>query len=268
MGDEITAAKAYLHRFEEPPISGDRGSGTVFFSGCNLACVFCQNAEISHRRFGREITPKRLADIFYELEDKGAHNINLVTPSHFTHGIIRALDIAKPRLKIPVVFNSSGYEKIRTLKLWEGYVDIYLPDLKYVSPELSEKYSKAADYFKHTAEAILEMRRQVGDLQFDENGILKSGLIIRHLILPGCYKDSLSALKWISENIRGEFLVSIMNQYTPNQNVSGTKLDRRVSTFEYKKVLRFAEQLGLKGFSQEREAAKSIYTPLFDLEGI
>lgn len=268
MGDEIIAAKAYLHRFEEPPISGDKGSGTVFFSGCNLACVFCQNAEISHKRFGREITPKRLADIFFELEDKGAHNINLVTPAHFTHGIIRALDIAKPRLKIPVVFNSSGYEKIRTLKLWEGYVDIYLPDLKYVSPELSEKYSKAADYFKHTSEAILEMRRQVGDLQFDENGILKSGLIIRHLILPGCYKDSLSALKWISENIRGEFLVSIMNQYTPNQNVSGTKLDRRVSTFEYKKVLRFAEQLGLKGFSQEREAAKSIYTPLFDLEGI
>lgn len=268
MGEEITAAKAYLHRFEEPPISGDRGSGTVFFSGCNLNCVFCQNDKISHKKYGHKITFERLADIFYELEDKGAHNINLVTPSHFTYQILKALDIAKPHLKIPVVFNSSGYEKTHTLKMWEGYADIYLPDLKYVSSCLSEKNSKASDYFKYASAAILEMKRQAGDLQFDVNGILQKGLIIRHLILPGCYKDSISALKWISENISGEFLVSIMNQYTPNENVSGTKLDRRLSVFEYKKVLSFAEELELKGFSQKREAAKSIYTPIFDLEGI
>lgn len=268
MGEKITAAKAYLHRFEEPPISGKNGSGTVFFSGCNLACVFCQNDKISHNGFGREITPQRLADIFFELQEKGAHNINLVTPTHFSPNIIKALDIAKPRLKIPVILNSSGYEKIATLKMWEGYIDIYLPDIKYFSSNLSEKYSKAPDYFKYASTAVSEMKRQVGDIQLDDDGILQKGLIIRHLVLPGCYKDSLAIIEWVAKNINGKFLVSIMNQYTPNERVKGTELDRTVSTFEYKKVLNLSIKLNLNGFSQMRGSSISSYTPIFDLEGI
>ncbi len=268
MGEDITAAKAYLHKYEEPPISGTTGSGTVFFSGCNLSCVYCQNEKISHEDFGKPITPEQLSDIFLNLEQKGAHNINLVTPTHFTMPILKALDIAKPKLKIPIVFNSSGYEKQETLKLWDGYIDIYLPDLKYRSSVLSKKYSAAENYFEFAGKAVLEMKRQVGDLIYDDNGLLKKGLIIRHLILPGCYKDSLEILKWISKSISGDFLISIMNQYTPNSRVKGTELDRRVSTYEYKKVLKLAEELGLNGFSQMRESAKSTFTPNFDLEGI
>ncbi len=268
MGEDITAAKAYLHKYEEPPISGTAGSGTVFFSGCNLSCVYCQNEKISHEDFGKRVTPEHLSDIFLNLEQKGAHNINLVTPTHFTMPILKALNIAKPKLKIPIVFNSSGYEKQETLKLWDGYIDIYLPDLKYRSSVLSKKYSAAENYFEFAGEAVLEMKRQVGDLIYDDNGLLKKGLIIRHLILPGCYKDSLEILKWISKSISGDFLISIMNQYTPNSRVKGTELDRRVSTYEYKKVLTLAEELGLNGFSQMRESAKSTFTPNFDLEGI
>ncbi|MCD7727118.1 MAG: radical SAM protein [Ruminococcus sp.] len=268
MGEEVTAAKAYLHPFEEPPISGTRGSGTVFFSGCNLSCIFCQNAEISHERKGQKITPERLADIFLSLEQKGAHNINLVTPSHFTFPVLKALDIAKRTLTIPIVFNSSGYESVSTLKLWDGYVDIYLPDFKYVSPVLSKKYSNAPDYFEFASAAVKEMLRQVGDTEYDSEGLLKKGLIIRHLILPGCYNDSIEVLRWISSNLSGNFLVSIMSQYTPNAKVSGTELDRRVSTFEYKKVLNEAQGLGLNGFMQQRESAQSSFTPDFDYEGI
>ncbi|MCD7772851.1 MAG: radical SAM protein [Ruminococcus sp.] len=268
MGEEVTAAKAYLHPFEEPPISGTRGSGTVFFSGCNLSCIFCQNAEISHERKGQKITPERLADIFLSLEQKGAHNINLVTPSHFTFPVLKALDIAKRTLTIPIVFNSSGYESVSTLKLWDGYVDIYLPDFKYVSPVLSKKYSNAPDYFEFASAAVKEMLRQVGDTEYDSEGLLKKGLIIRHLILPGCYNDSIEVLRWISSNLSGNFLVSIMSQYTPNAKVSGTELDRRVSTFEYKKVLNEAQELGLNGFMQQRESAQSSFTPDFDYEGI
>lgn len=268
MGEEITAAKAYLHKYEEPPISGTSGSGTVFFSGCNLSCVYCQNDRISHEYFGKQITPEQLSDIFLSLEQKGAHNINLVTPSHFSLPILKALDIAKPKLNIPIVFNSSGYETLETLKLWDGYIDIYLPDLKYHSSVLSKKYSGAENYFEFAGKAVFEMKSQVGDLVYDDNGLLKKGLIIRHLILPGCYKDSLDILKWISKNILGDFLVSIMNQYTPTSRVKGTELDRRVSTYEYKKVLALAEELGLNGFSQMRESAESIFTPDFNLEGI
>lgn len=268
MGENITAAKAYLHKYEEPPISGSIGSGTVFFSGCNLSCVFCQNEVISHDRFGKQITPEQLSDIFLSLEQDGAHNINLVTPSHFSFPILKALDIAKHKLSIPIVFNSSGYEKKETLKLWDGYIDIYLPDLKYRSSVLSKKYSAAENYFEFANQAILEMKRQVGDLIYDDDGLLKKGLIIRHLILPGCCKDSIEILQWISQNISGDFLVSIMNQYTPNSRVKGTKLDRRVSTYEYKKVLSCAGELGLNGFSQMRESANNVYTPDFNLEGI
>ncbi|MCD8328751.1 MAG: 4Fe-4S cluster-binding domain-containing protein [Ruminococcus sp.] len=268
MGEKITAAKAYLHPFEEPPISGTRGSGAVFFSGCNLSCVFCQNEEISHNCKGQEITPERLADIFLSLEQKGAHNINLVTPSHFTFPVLKALDIAKRTLTIPIVFNSSGYESVSTLKLWEGYVDIYLPDFKYVSSALSKKYSNAPDYFEFASSSILEMLRQVGDLEYNSEGILKKGLVIRHLILPNCYKDSIEVSRWISSNLSGDFLVSIMSQYTPNAKVSGTELDRRVSTFEYKKVLEEARALNLNGFMQQRDSAQSSFTPDFDYEGI
>lgn len=267
-GDKLTAAKACLHFYEEPVISGEHGSGAVFFSGCPLKCVFCQNESVSHGGFGAEITPKRLSDIFLSLEQKGAHNINLVTPSHFTYEILKALDIARKTLRIPVVFNSSGYERVETLKLWEGYADIYLPDIKYVSKALSKKYSGAENYFKYALPAVLEMKRQVGDLKYGADKMLKKGLLIRHLVLPGCYKDSIAVLDKIKENIKGEYLVSVMNQYTPTKRVFGTELNRRVSTFEYKQVLNHAAELSLNGFSQGRESADSGYTPNFDLEGI
>lgn len=268
VGEHIAAARADLHFYEEPIISGKRGSGAVFFSGCSLKCVFCQNEKISHGGFGKEISPQKLADIFFSLEARGAHNINLVTPSHFTYPILKALDIAKPGLKIPVVFNSSGYERVETLRLWEGYVDIYLPDLKYFSPALSKKYSGAENYLEYALPAIAEMKRQAGNIKLSPDGMLKRGLVVRHLVLPGCHKDSINALNALSRAIDGKYLVSIMRQYTPTEAVRGTELDRRVFTYEYKKVLECAEALGLDGFCQQKDSATAEFTPSFDLTGI
>lgn len=267
--DKIKAAKAQLHYWEEPCISGENGSGAVFFSGCSLKCCFCQNYSISTQNTGIEITEKRLGEIFLELQQKGAENINLVNPTHYVLQIIKALDNVKKSLEIPVVYNCGGYERVETLRMLEGYVDVYLPDLKYVSSELSKRYSGAENYFEYAAKAILEMHRQQPTLLF-KNGLLKKGLVIRHLILPRCRHDSIEIVDWIAENLpQDSYLFSLMSQYTPNENCNSyPEINRRVSTFEYNSVLKAVEEKGLHGYSQERESAQQKYTPDFDLSGL
>lgn len=264
VGDKIKVAKAYLHLWEEPCISGEKGSGTVFFSGCNLKCCFCQNYEISHQTRGREITADELSDIFLKLQDKGAENINLVSGTQFVPQIISALDRVKHRLDIPVVYNTGGYEKAETIKLLEGYVDIYLPDLKYFSPELSMRYSKAEDYFQHASKAIVEMYTQQPKLVY-EGDMLKKGLIIRHLVLPKCRHDSMRVLEWIYENLpEKSYLISLMSQYTPAYNsCEYPEINRKISTFEYNSVMDKALEYGMEGFFQERSSATLDYTPDF-----
>ncbi len=268
-GTNIKAAKAQLHFWEEPCISGENGSGAVFFSGCTLRCVFCQNYEISTGSRGREISVERLSEIFLELQSRGAHNINLVNPTHYVPQIINALDRAKPELKIPVVYNCGGYERTETLKMLEGYIDIYLPDFKYISSEISQKYSAAADYARYAEEAVKEMHRQQPELVWN-GSILEKGLIIRHLVLPGCRHDSIAVTDKIHEILPdGSYLFSLMSQYTPIENCRNyPEINRRVTTFEYKSVLKRVQKLGINGFSQERTSAESSYTPDFDLSGI
>ncbi len=268
MGDTITAARAALHFWEEPVISGTRGSGAVFFSGCSLGCDFCQNAEISHGRFGMEITPERLREIFEDLIAQGAHNINLVTAAHFLPSVIPAL---RPRLPVPVVYNSGGYESVETLRELEGLVDIYLPDLKYAEPELAARLSHAPDYFPAAASAIDEMVRQTGPCTYDAEGMLQKGVIIRHLVLPGHVQNSLKVLDYIAEHFpRGTVLVSLMAQYVPSGRVKDTPpFDRAVTEEEYDAVVSWLYMLGLEdGFLQERSAATDAYLPDFSLEGI
>ena len=260
-------ARAAKHHWEEPCISGTEGSGTVFFSGCTLGCVFCQNREISRGGTGREVTVEHLADIFKRLEGQGVHNLNLVTPTHFTPQILQALELSKPT--VPVVMNCGGYERVETLRQWEGKVQVYLPDLKYFSPELSAKYSAAPDYFAVASKAIMEMHRQQPQLVW-EGDLLKSGLIIRHLVLPGCMKDSLQVLDFLDKNLpKDSFLLSLMSQYTPTENCKQfPEINRRVTTYEYRKVADRAAELGFSGFAQDRRSAKEEYTPPFNLEGV
>ena len=260
-------ARAAKHHWEEPCISGTEGSGTVFFSGCMLGCVFCQNREISRGGTGREVTVEHLADIFKRLEGQGVHNLNLVTPTHFTPQILQALELANPT--VPVVMNCGGYERVETLRQWEGKVQVYLPDLKYFSPELSAKYSAAPDYFAVASKAIMEMHRQQPQLVW-EGDLLKSGLIIRHLVLPGCMKDSLKVLDFLDKNLpKDSFLLSLMSQYTPTENCKQfPEINRRVTTYEYRKVADRAAELGFSGFAQDRRSAKEEYTPPFNLEGV
>ena len=269
VSDKVTLAKAYLHKWEEPPISHKNGSGTVFFSGCSLKCCFCQNHKISHGAFGQQISIDRLAEIFLELQDKGAENINLVSGTHFAPQIISALDMVKHKLTVPVVWNSGGYEKTETLKMLEGYVDIYLPDMKYFSAELSKKYSGAEDYFEYILAAIKEMHRQQPKLVFDGEKLLK-GMIIRHLILPRCRHDSMKIMEVIHDTLSDKsYLISLMSQYTPAyKSGKHPEINRRVTGFEYDSVVDKALELGMEGFFQERSSAKSEYTPDFDLEGI
>lgn len=260
-------ARAAKHHWEEPCISGTEGSGTVFFSGCTLGCVFCQNREISRGGTGREVTVEHLADIFKRLEGQGVHNLNLVTPTHFTPQILQALELAKPT--VPVVMNCGGYERVETLRQWEGKVQVYLPDLKYFSTELSAKYSAAPDYFAVASKAIMEMHRQQPQLVW-EGDLLKSGLIIRHLVLPGCMKDSLQILDFLDKHLpKDSFLLSLMSQYTPTENCKQfPEINRRVTTYEYRKVADRAAELGFSGFAQDRRSAKEEYTPPFNLEGV
>ena len=259
------------HDWEEPPISGTKGSGTVFFSHCNLGCVFCQNHDISQDGFGQEITVERLAEIFLEQQERGFHNVNLVSAVQFIPQVAKALTIAKAQgLSIPVVYNSNGYESIDGLKILEGLVDIYLPDFKYWDDALGLEYSKAPHYRETVSAAILEMRRQTGADVLDENGIMKKGIILRHLVLPGHYKDSFKVLDWVKEHLSEETFVSLMSQYTPMYQAKEIKpLSRKLTTFEYDKVVDHFFEIGLKnGFMQKRSSATSEYTPSFDLSGV
>lgn len=266
MTSSLYAARAALHFYEEPPISGTRGSGTVFFTGCTLKCSFCQNYNISTQNYGKKITAKRLAEIFGELEASGAHNINLVTPTHFVPHIVESLNIKKPN--IPIVYNSSGFETSETLNLLKGLINIYIPDFKYKSNELSIKYSKANDYFSYALSAIHQMKNQVGNPEFDKDGIMKSGVIVRHLVLPGSYRDSVDIINSLKENfLPDEILISVMSQFTPNSNCP-PNLNRKITTYEYKKVIEAVQNSGFSGFIQDKTSAQTIYTPNFDLSGI
>ncbi len=264
----VKIARAGLHYWEEPIISGSEGSGTVFFSGCNLKCVYCQNYDISNQGFGKEITVERLAQIFKELEDKGANNINLVTPSHYVDQIIQALDIYKPN--IPIVYNTSGYDSVENIQKLSGYVDVYLTDLKYYSNNLAKKYSKAENYFEVTSQAILQMVKQQPKNVYNQKGMLTKGVVIRHMILPNNTTDSFKVLDWIKQNVGSEALVSLMGQYTPYFNVEKyPEINRKLKPIEYKMVLKHFFDIGLtNGFSQELSSATEDYIPPFDLEGV
>jgi len=268
VGDKIRIARAAPHHFEEPPISGTKGSGTVFFAGCSLSCLFCQNQKISREAVGRAVDEEELAEILLALADTGVHNLNLVTATHYTDRVARVLTRIKPRLKIPVVWNSSGYERPETLRLLQGLVDIYLPDFKYVSPTLSAAYSGAPDYCRYATAAIAEMYRQVGPVSFDENGILQRGLVIRHLVLPGCRENAAAVLKTISDTVpTAHIRLSLLRQYTPDfaPRSAPKNLLRRVTTYEYEQVLKKALLLDFDGFKQKKGSATVGYTPDFDI---
>ena len=267
----LRAARASLHMWEEPPLSGKTGSGTVFFSGCNLGCIFCQNHEIAHENKGVEISPERLAEIFLELQEKGAANVNLVTAVHFTPHIVLALDRAKTQgLSIPVVYNSSGYESVDTLKRLKGYIDVYLPDYKYRDPNLAKSFSGAYNYPKIAEKAIEEMVSQIGDCRFDENGMMQRGVIVRHLVLPKHTDDSMAVLQYLHETYGDRVYISIMSQYTPVRKYEKyPELSRKLTTYEYEKVVKFAQKIGIRnGFLQSGEAAKESFIPSFDGMGI
>ena len=269
----LMAARAALHFWEEPCLSGCNGYGTVFFSGCNLRCIYCQNHTIAKGQAGKVITAGRLSEIFLELQDKGAHNINLVTPTHFVPQIIEALQAAKTNgLTLPVVYNTSGYEKIETLKRLEGLIDIYLPDLKYHDIALSRRYSSAPDYFARSSAAIREMLRQTGRPVFvdGEDSLMLKGVIVRHLLLPDCEADSRYLLRYLHQAYGNDIYVSIMNQYTPvEQAASIPSLNRRISPEEYERIVDYAIRIGIEnGFIQEGETASESFIPAFDCEGI
>ncbi len=271
-GKKILAARAALHMWEEPCISGNRGSGAVFFSGCPLRCVYCQNYDIAHTQVGMEISEERLGEIFLELKEKGAANINLVTPTHYTPQIIRAVKKArKEGMNLPVVYNCSGYEKVETLKMLEGIVDIYLTDFKYMEKQWAEKYSKAPDYPERAKEALAEMVSQTGRAEFDSEGMMKSGVIVRHLLLPGHVKNAKAVVKYVFETYGDQVYLSLMNQYTPLPQVKKDfpELNRKVTKKEYERLLSYVLDLGVENaFIQEGETAKESFIPMFDYEGL
>ena len=261
-------ARAALHQWEEPPISGSRGSGTIFFSGCSLGCVFCQNEEISHRGKGRPVTEERLREICLELAEQGAHNINLVNPTHFVRAIAQSLEEPLP---VPVVYNCGGYELVESLRRLEGKVQIYLPDLKYADDRLALRYSGAADYWERAREAIAEMVRQTGPYCLDEAGMLQSGVLIRHLILPGQVQNSKRILDWIADSFSaGTVLVSLMSQYLPCGKAENfPEINRTLYQEEYDEVEAYLFQKGIEdGFLQELSSADDAYIPAFDLTGV
>ena len=257
--------------WEEPCISGKKGSGTVFFGGCNMGCVYCQNARIRDGKVGKEISSQRLAEIFFELKGKGANNINLVTPTHFVPDIIKALDIAKVQnLNIPVVYNTSGYEKVETLKMLDGYIDIYLPDFKYYIEETAKEYSNSPNYTDCVKKALAEMYCQVGKPAFYDDGIMKKGVIVRHLLLPQHTEESKQIIKYLYDTYRDNIFISIMNQYTPMPQVANHPiLNKRVTDEEYEKLIDYAVDIGVEnGFIQEGETAKESFIPPFNNEGV
>lgn len=267
LGGAPRIARAALHFWEEPPISGENGSGTVFFSGCNLGCIFCQNKKISRGRFGKTVTPERLREIYEELINKGAHNINLVTPTHFADAVLASLE---PKLSVPVVYNCGGYESVETLKKFEGKIQIYLPDIKYSDNVLAKKYSAAPDYFETAKAAVKEMYRQTGKYDIGDDGIMKKGVIIRHLILPGQLENTKKVIDWVkNEFAPGEVLFSLMSQFTPVEGCNTDELYRRLTKDEYSEIADYLFESGIEdGFMQELSSAKEEYIPPFDLEGV
>ena len=269
-GAAVEAARASLHMWEEPPLSGTNGSGTVFFSHCSLGCVFCQNRKISRRdAAGQSVSIEALAKTFLALEHKGAHNINLVTGAHYVPQIIEALTLAHEQgLTVPIVYNSSGYEQVETLHLLDGYIDVYLPDYKYYSSYYANLYSHAEDYREIAVPAIAEMVRQTGAPQFDENGLLKRGTIIRHLMLPGLAGDTAQVLRDIAARWGDRVLVSLMRQYTPFEMQDFPELNRTITEEEYESACATFRELGLGGFFQQDESISESFIPAFDGTGL
>lgn len=266
--DKVKIALYSIHKFEEPCITGNNGSGTVFFSNCNLNCIYCQNYEISQLGKGKEITINELADIFIELQNKNVENINLVTPTSYALHIIKAIKIAKKNgLKIPIIYNTNAYENVETLKSLEGYIDIYLPDLKYYDNELGKKYSKIDNYFDIATRAIKEMYRQVGPTKIDENGIIQKGVMIRHLVLPNNLENSKNILKWIKENIDEKVYINIMAQYFPTYKAKEDEtLDRKLTKEEYDEIENYVYELDIEnGYMQELGEHEEEYVPKWDL---
>ena len=264
---EVEIALVSIHKYEEPCISGTNGSGTIFFSHCNLHCIFCQNYEISQEGKGRAITIEELANIMLEQQEKGAHNINLVTPTMYAYQIKEAIKIAKEKgLILPIIYNSNGYENIETLKDLEGYIDVYLPDLKYYSNEIAIKYSKAPNYFEIATKAILEMIRQVGGPKFDENGIIKKGVMIRHLVLPNHMQNTKNILKWMKENIEEEIYINVMAQYFPTYKAKEDELiNRKLTKREFKQIEEYFYSLDFKnGYMQELGDHEEEYVPKWE----
>ena len=272
--DKIKIALVSTHYYEEPCISGKSGSGTIFFSNCNLNCVYCQNYEISQEGKGLEVTTERLAEIMLEQQERGVNNINLVTPTMYVYQIIDAIKLARQKgLSIPIVYNTNSYENVETIKLLKGYVDIYLPDLKYSDNSLAEKYSKAPGYFEAATSAIKEMQNQVGEAVFDENGIMKKGIIIRHLILPGETENSKNALKWIKDNMDKNVFVSVMAQYFPTYKAKSDcefeNLKRKITQDEYDTIEDYIYELGFEnGYMQDLGEHEEEYVPDFNYQNV
>lgn len=268
MPKEFVLARAAKHFWEEPPISGEKGSGTVFFSGCSLGCAFCQNYEISHGKKGKVVSDSRLMEIFDELTAQGVHNINLVNPTHYSLMIADVLSVYKK--KVPFVYNSSGYEKTESLKALQGKIDIYLPDLKYISGEKSARYSLCPDYFSYACEALKEMKMQCPETVYDEMGIMQKGMIVRHLILPKNTNQSIEILRWIKANLGEDTPISLMSQYTPFGKIEHLpELERRITQREYEKVLDAALSLGFETlFTQKPSSADEGFIPDFDFCGV
>ena len=269
--DKLKIALVSLHKWEEPCLIGNTGAGTIFFSNCNLRCCFCQNHKISQEGAGVEVDVNRLAKIFFEQQERGAANIDLVTPTHYVPQIIEALEIAKSEgLKLPIVYNSNGYENVETLELLRNYVDIFLPDLKYFDDETAIKYSAAPKYFETAAAAIKKMFELVGELKFDSNGQLKRGMIVRHLILPNYRRESMKIVEWLYKNFGDAIYISLMNQYTPMfKSNQYKKLNRRLTTFEYDSVINYALELGItKCYMQVGKTASENFVPDFDCSNV
>ena len=270
-GEKIRVALVSLHEWEEPCLSGKSGAGTIFFSNCNLKCVFCQNFKISSENFGKDISVERLTEIFLEQQERGAANIELVTPSHYTPQICLALDAAKKfGLNLPVVWNSNGYELPETLELLKNRVDVFLPDFKYFDSKISNSFSGVKDYFEVASVAVKKMFDLVGEVKFNSQGLLIRGVLVRHLILPNFRSDSMKILDWLYKTFGDKIFISIMNQYTPIFHASDFReIDRKLTTFEYKSVIRHAEQLGIKNcFIQVGKTASEEFIPNFDFTGV
>ena len=267
MGENAVVARVAKHMWEEPCISGTRGSGTVFFSGCVLKCVFCQNYKISTQNFGKELTAQQLADCYKRLEQQGVHNINLVNPTHFLNAVIESLNIYRPA--VPVVYNCGGYESVESLKKLEGYIDIYLPDFKYADNAVAEKYSRVNNYHETAVAAIAEMLRQQPQNIYDNNGIMAKGVIVRHLILPSNTKNSIAALNSLHNHFGSRLTVSLMAQYIPCGIAEQyPEINRKITRREYQKVFNRLTELDFDGFAQELNSAKSTYIPDFNLQGL